>query len=90
MICIALEMWALSTPFVQLGKIIVIPIDDSEDVGHPFSDDHQPLMLLALNATDLADWAELLNKVRSVYSCKPTIYLLFFRERFLLVIWQNH
>ena len=35
-------------------------------------------MLLALNAADVADWAELVNKVRSVYfSYKPAIYDLF-------------
>jgi len=43
----------------ELGRILVLPVEDSEE---PLSDDHAPLMLLALNSTDAIDWEELQAK----------------------------
>lgn len=57
----------------KFGRIAVLPIDD--DVAQPnkadegsedgFSEEGQPLMLLALNATDAVEWDELQEKVRA-------------------------
>lgn len=52
----------------KFGRIVVLPIDDDsaqvngedEDEG---SSERQPLMLLALNATDAVEWDELQEKV---------------------------
>ena len=41
----------------------MLPVEDSEE---PLSDDHAPLMLLALNSTDAIDWEELQAKVKSI------------------------
>ena len=54
----------------KFGRIAVLPIDDDvgqingegEDEGE---DERQPLMLLALNATDAVEWDELQEKVRT-------------------------
>ncbi|KAF5374968.1 hypothetical protein D9758_000504 [Tetrapyrgos nigripes] len=44
----------------ELGRVIVLPIDEpEEELPQPLSEDHQPLMLLTLNATDSVDWEEL-------------------------------
>ncbi|KIM47603.1 hypothetical protein M413DRAFT_439272 [Hebeloma cylindrosporum] len=52
----------------ELGRLVVLPVDDSSGgSGKPYTDEHQPLMLLVLNATDAADWDELQDKVR--YLC---------------------
>lgn len=57
----------------KFGRIAVLPIDDDagqggkaegED-GEGFSDERQPLMLLALNSTDAVEWDELQEKVRT-------------------------
>ncbi|KAF8963927.1 isoprenoid synthase domain-containing protein [Flammula alnicola] len=49
----------------ELGRIIVLPVDEfAAGPEQVFSDEHQPLMLLALNATDAIEWEELQSKVR--------------------------
>ncbi|CAA7264766.1 unnamed protein product [Cyclocybe aegerita] len=51
----------------ELGRIIVLPVDEfSSGPEQPFSDEHQPLMLLALNATDAVEWEELDNKGKTL------------------------
>ncbi|KAJ3509699.1 hypothetical protein NLJ89_g5082 [Agrocybe chaxingu] len=51
----------------ELGRIIVLPVDEFSS-GHeqPFSDEHQPLMLLALNAMDTVEWEELDSKGKTL------------------------
>ncbi|KAF8167461.1 hypothetical protein B0H34DRAFT_792184 [Crassisporium funariophilum] len=49
----------------ELGRIIVLPVDEATTgPDQTFSDDHQPLMLLVLNATDAVEWEELQTKGR--------------------------
>ncbi|KAF4611440.1 hypothetical protein D9613_004154 [Agrocybe pediades] len=46
----------------ELGRIIVLPVDDYSEGAEPvFSEEHPP-MLLVLNSTDAVEWEELLNK----------------------------
>lgn len=47
---------------------MVLPVDiPSEDPEEALAEDHQPLMLLALNATDAVEWEELQTKVGSLF-----------------------
>ncbi|KAF9486363.1 hypothetical protein BDN70DRAFT_869872 [Pholiota conissans] len=58
----------------ELGRIIVLPVDEfSTGTQQVFSDDHQPLMLLALNATDAVEWEELQlkGKALATHLAKP-------------------
>ncbi|KJA28616.1 hypothetical protein HYPSUDRAFT_34065 [Hypholoma sublateritium FD-334 SS-4] len=51
----------------ELGRIVVVPIDEfSTGTQQIFPDEHQPLMLLALNATDAVEWEELLVKGKAL------------------------
>ncbi|KDR85618.1 hypothetical protein GALMADRAFT_234587 [Galerina marginata CBS 339.88] len=51
----------------ELGRIIVLPVDEFEDGPEQvFSEEHQPLMLLALNATDAVEWDELQSKGKAL------------------------
>ncbi|KAF7302642.1 hypothetical protein HMN09_00898700 [Mycena chlorophos] len=47
----------------ELGRIVVLPVDDFENIPQPLPDDYQPLMLLVLNSTDKVEWDELQAKV---------------------------
>jgi hypothetical protein len=60
----------------KLGRILVLPVDDAPEALPPpqtqpqpqpsqalEEEDHQPLMLLALNSTTAVDWDELQTKV---------------------------
>lgn len=54
----------------KFGRIVVVPIDDDADFPDGANEDdtenkpvRQPLMLLALNATDAVDWEDLQEKV---------------------------
>lgn len=52
----------------QLGRILVLAVEREQDIkAHSLSPDNdqtpEPLMLLALNGTDSADWDELREKV---------------------------
>lgn len=52
------------TVVMKLGRILVLPVDEPlEDLPQPVPEDHQPLMLLTLNATDTVSWEELQSKV---------------------------
>ncbi|KAF9055897.1 hypothetical protein BJ165DRAFT_1429339 [Panaeolus papilionaceus] len=58
----------------ELGRIIVLPVDDClEGSEQCYSDSRQPLLLLALNSTDVVDWEELQNKgtVVAAHIAKP-------------------
>ncbi|KAF5323460.1 hypothetical protein D9611_005503 [Ephemerocybe angulata] len=51
----------------KFGRIVVLPIDDEaddrdDDSDNEFTDDRQPLMLLALNAVETVEWEELQEK----------------------------
>lgn len=42
----------------------MLPVDELKSEAEQFfSEEHQPLMLLALNATDAVEWEELDNRV---------------------------
>ncbi len=60
-------------PFtLQLGKILVLPIDDSPDSSDSARFLHRPpLMLLALNSTEDVEWEELQTKVRLPSFSRP-------------------
>ena len=54
----------------KFGRIFVVPIDDDVEPSDGANEDdtenrpaRQPLMLLALNATDAVDWEDLQEKV---------------------------
>jgi len=42
----------------ELGRILVLPVEEEKCL----SEDHEPLMLLALNSTDAVEWEELQTK----------------------------
>ncbi|KAF9531830.1 hypothetical protein CPB83DRAFT_847903 [Crepidotus variabilis] len=49
----------------ELGRIIVLPVEEAvAETENQFTERRQPLMLLALNATELTEWEELDNKGR--------------------------
>jgi hypothetical protein len=49
----------------KLGRIVVLPVDEPrEDPRERLPEDHQPLMLLALNSTDAIQWEQLQAKVK--------------------------
>lgn len=89
----------LITGPLQLGKILVLPIDDGPDDSDPTRFlHHPPLMLLALNSTEDVEWEELQTKVRSPSSYTRTLSLslslpVFLRNlgraRRLHLIWRN-
>jgi len=60
-ICVAFAQSNASAP-LQLGRIIVLPVEDP-GADMVFTEEHQPLMLLALNSTDAVEWEELDTKV---------------------------
>lgn len=49
--------------WVQLGRIVVLPVDEPSELQLPLAEDYQPLMLLVLNSTDAVEWEELQTKV---------------------------
>jgi hypothetical protein len=52
--------------WVQLGRIVVLPVDEPPELQLPLPEDYQPLMLLVLNSMDAVEWEDLQTKV---YSC---------------------
>lgn len=44
----------------ELGRILVLPVEEPADDAS--QDGHQPLMLLALNSTDVISWEELQSR----------------------------
>ncbi|KAJ7070623.1 hypothetical protein C8F01DRAFT_1107113 [Mycena amicta] len=50
----------------ELGRIVVLPVDDADALPQPLPDDYQPLMLLVLNSTDKVEWEELQTKGRAL------------------------
>lgn len=51
--------------WVQLGRIVVLPVDEPPELQLPLPEDYQPLMLLVLNSTDAVEWEDLQTKVYS-------------------------
>jgi len=47
----------------ELGRILVLPVIKDQD---PEADDHEPLLLLALNSTDAVEWEDLLAKGKTL------------------------
>ncbi|KAJ7269303.1 hypothetical protein B0H12DRAFT_1009438 [Mycena haematopus] len=50
----------------QLGRIVVLPVDEPLEMPTPLPEDYQPLMLLVLNATDGVEWEELQAKGKAL------------------------
>ncbi|KAF7307279.1 hypothetical protein MIND_00521800 [Mycena indigotica] len=50
----------------ELGRILVMPVDDPDSIPQPLPDDYQPLMLLVLNSTDQMEWEDLQARGRAV------------------------
>lgn len=74
----------------QLGRILVLPVEETEVAQGPNGSDRQPLMLLALNSTDSVEWDDLQTKVKYPRSfAAGNISYIRFRERCWLLIWQN-
>lgn len=42
----------------------MLPVDCDDGSEEDFSEDPEPVLLIALNATDAAEWEELYSKVR--------------------------
>jgi len=63
---------------------MVLPVDERPQNGEPvFTDEYQPLMLLALNAVDTMEWEGLHGRVRrDILPCRFCSHC-FRRERFL-------
>ena len=52
---------------MQIGRIFVLPVEDISQVqpsSPEMEEEHEPLMLLALNSTAAVEWDELQTKVR--------------------------
>jgi len=49
----------------ELGRIIVTPVDDNDDLPY-HGPPHEPLLLVALNATESVEWRELHLKSRAI------------------------
>ncbi|KAF7337611.1 hypothetical protein MSAN_02234400 [Mycena sanguinolenta] len=50
----------------ELGRIVVLPVDDAAAMPSPLPEDYQPLMLLVLNATDEVEWEEMQAKGKAL------------------------
>ncbi|KAJ6520250.1 hypothetical protein C8R45DRAFT_54217 [Mycena sanguinolenta] len=50
----------------ELGRIVVLPVDDPAGMPSPLPEDYQPLMLLVLNATDEVEWEEMQAKGKAL------------------------
>nr|GAT61377.1 predicted protein [Mycena chlorophos] len=59
--------WGSGMVNSELGRIVVLPVDDFENgIPQQLPDDYQPLMLLVLNSTDKVEWDELQAKGRAL------------------------
>lgn len=73
----------------QVGRIMVLPVEEPrKEPRQPLPEDYQPLMLLALNATDAVGWDELQSKVRCPSTCLSCAHNGF-RDGYWLAIWLD-
>ncbi|KAJ7874508.1 hypothetical protein B0H14DRAFT_2718005 [Mycena olivaceomarginata] len=52
----------------ELGRIVVLPVDEPPELQLPLPEDYQPLMLLVLNSTDAVEWEDLQTKGKALAS----------------------